>query len=239
MKKIILLGVAVLGGLFLFAQGPALLDLYRLMSFLERHTVAYEAEGPWPHLTDFCLGCHVSKGNQDYPSLTAQPAPYLASQLRKLASGERPSPLMGPLAMSLSEAQIAQVADFFSRQPPPQNPGFTADPALVEKGRELVTTRACAACHGEGMVGRDENPRLAGQGYNYLVAQLDAFAAGTRPSPVSGMNALAAALSPDDRRSIAAFLASSSAPAEVQGKAMATFLAASESDPTANSSLEQ
>lgn len=208
MKKIILLGIAAIVALLLVFQGPALLDGYRLMRFVDKYTVAYDAEGPWPHLTDFCLGCHVSKGNQNYPSLMAQPAPYLSAQLHKMASGERVSPNMGPLAMTLSDAEIAQIADFFSRQAPPQNPGYVAEPGLLEKGRQLVAAGSCAACHGEGLVGRDQYPRLAGQGYNYLVAQLDAFAAGTRPSPGNVMNQLAKAWSPEDRQAIAAFLAS-------------------------------
>lgn len=207
MKKIILLGIATAVALLLVFQGPALLDGYRLMRDLDRYTAAYEAEGPWPHLTDFCRGCHESKGNQNYPSLMAQPAPYLSAQLHKMASGERVSPNMGPLAMTLSEAEIAQVADYFSRQAPPENPWFLAEPALVEKGKKLVDAGGCAACHGEGLVGRDQIPRLAGQGYNYLVAQLNAFSSRTRPSPGNVMNQLASALSPDDRQAVAAFLA--------------------------------
>lgn len=207
MKKHFLFGVALVATLVLVFLGPTLLDSYRLLRFFDKHTAAYEAGGPWPHLTDACIGCHVSEGNQNYPTLMAQPAPYLEAQLRKFAGGERVSPLMGPVAMTLTDEEIVTVTDYFSRQPPPENPGFEADADLVEAGERLVDAGGCVACHGEGMVGRDLNPRLAGQGYNYLVAQLDAFATGVRSEPTGLMQRLVSSASQEERRAMAAYLA--------------------------------
>lgn len=212
MKKIILLGATAIVALLLIIFGPTLLDLYRLISFIEESTEAYEANGgPWPQLADVCAGCHGVNGSsqhQGYPSLAGQPAPYLAAQLDNFASGERDNPNMGPLAMTLSEAEVEQLADYYARQPATENRWFEPDPGLREKGKQLVVTSGCAACHGEQMMGRDENPRLAGQGYDYLLAQLNAFAAGTRNDSTGTMQNIAASVSPHDREAIATYLAS-------------------------------
>lgn len=210
MKKLLILVVAILA-LLLAVYGREGLDLYRLMSYIEQSTKDYEANGgAWPQLADTCIVCHGYKGSskhQGYPSLAGQPAAYTAAQLRRFASGERANPNMGPLAMTLSEAEIAQLAEHFARQPPQENQSFTADAALREQGRQRVAAGGCAACHGETLMGRDQSPRLAGQGHDYLLAQLEAFASGTRKDPSGVMNSLAAAASAEDRKAMASHLA--------------------------------
>ena len=210
MKKLLILIAAILA-LLLAVYGRELLDLYRLISYIERSTEAYEAEGgTWPQLADACIVCHGFQGSSEhpaYPSLAGQPAAYTAAQLRRFASGERDNPNMGPLAMTLSEAEIIQLAKHFARQPPRENQSFVADAALSEQGRQRVAAGGCAACHGETLMGRDQNPRLAGQGYDYLLAQLEAFASGARADPSGVMNNLAAAIPTKDRKAIAQHLA--------------------------------
>ncbi|MCY1544168.1 hypothetical protein D9M68_800290 [compost metagenome] len=56
-------------------------------------------------------------------------------------------------------------------------------------------------------MGRDQFPGLAGQGHDYLLAQLNAFAAGSRKDPSGAMTAIAATLSADDRQTLAQYLA--------------------------------
>ena len=48
----------------------------------------------------------------------------------------------------------------------------------------------------------------AGQGHDYLLKQLEAFAAGTRTEATGTMQRVAAALSPKDREAVAQYLAS-------------------------------
>ena len=210
MKKLLMLVVVALA-LLLALYGRDLLDLYRLMRYIEQSTEAYEAEGgPWPQLADACIVCHGYKGSsqhQGYPSLAGQPAAYTAAQLRRFASGDRADPTMGPLAMTLSDAEIAQLADHFARQPPQENRHFSADAALLARGRQQIASGGCTACHGETLMGRDEYPRLAGQGHDYLLAQLDAFASGVRNDPTGFMNRMAAAATPEDRKAMASHLA--------------------------------
>lgn len=213
MKKRILLGAAgaIIAGLLAWL-GPDLLGLYRLDRYISASAAAYETNsGPWPHVTDACIGCHGVRGNsmhQGYPSLASQPAPYVAAQLQKFASGERHNPTMGPLAMTMSETEINHLADHFARQLAVANRTFTPDAVLRERGRQLVASGNCIACHGGQLMGRDQFPRLAGQGYDYLLAQFDAFADGTRGDPTGMMKRIAMAASAQDRKAMASYLAS-------------------------------
>jgi cytochrome c553 len=211
MKKLIVLGVVAIAVVLLAVYGRDGLDLYRLMTHIETSSEAQEADGgAWPRLTDACIGCHGVQGrsqHQAYPSLAGQPVPYLALQLQHFASGERASPTMAPLAMSLTEAEIKQVSEYFARQSPSENWSFKPDSVLQEKGEKLVANGGCAACHGEGLMGREQFPRLAGQGHDYLFAQLTAFTEGHRKDPTGAMTAIAATLSVDDRQALAHYLA--------------------------------
>lgn len=213
MKKRIWLGIpgVIVAGLLAYF-GPDLVGLYRLDRYISASAAVYEANsGPWPHVSDVCIGCHGAKGNslhQGYPSLAGQPAPYVAAQLHKFASGERPNPTMGPLAMTMSETEINHLADHFARQPAADNRYFAPDAALLAKGKDLVASGNCVACHGGKLMGHDQFPRLAGQGYDYLLAQFDAFADGARSDPTGMMQRIATAASAQDRKAMATYLAS-------------------------------
>ena len=211
MKKIIALGVIVVIAVLLAIFDRDLLDLYRLQSYITTSTEAYQAErGNWPHLTDACTGCHGSHGNSmnsRYPSLAGQPAAYLSAQLRNFASGQRLAPNMGPLAMTLSPDDIDLLANFYARQSVVAHAAVSPDEGLRDQGKQLVQTRGCTACHGAQLMGQDAFPRLAAQGQDYLLAQLNAFASGERIEPSGAMQAMAAALSAQERQAIAAYLA--------------------------------
>ena len=83
-----------------------------------------------------------------------------------------------------------------------------AAPAPVSKpdlarGQQLATT-VCAACHGaDGVSNAPANPHLAGQGADYIAAQLAAFKSGARPNPV--MQGMAAGLTPEDMLAVGAY----------------------------------
>lgn len=213
MKKLIVISVAAItAAVALVVFGPDLLDLHRLDRYIDASAKAYEADGgPWPHVNDACFMCHGVKGNslhQGYPSLAGQPAAYLEAQLHNFASGARRSPNMGPLSMTMDNAQIKDLANYFSKVSPIANRYFKPDAQLREKGQQLVTGGNCAACHGAQLMGHDQFPRLAGQGYDYILAQFDAFASGTRSEPTGMMKRLADGTSAEDRKAIASYLAS-------------------------------
>ncbi|MEE7505815.1 c-type cytochrome [Methylobacterium mesophilicum] len=66
---------------------------------------------------------------------------------------------------------------------------------------------ACASCHGDrgGGSAADGFPRLAGLARGYLVHELDSFVDGTRQNEI--MSPIAQALTPGERRAVAAFYA--------------------------------
>ena len=80
------------------------------------------------------------------------------------------------------------------------------DPA---KG-ETTSKNVCAACHtNDGSRGTPAYPILQGQHPEYLVKQLTEFKAGKRVNAI--MQGMAATLSPDDMRNVAAFYSSKEA----------------------------
>ena len=75
-----------------------------------------------------------------------------------------------------------------------------ADPAKAQQ----IVAQVCAACHGaDGNSVSPANPSLAGQGAAYIATQLSYFKAGTRKNAI--MPGFAAALSPDDMKSLGAY----------------------------------
>jgi cytochrome c553 len=57
---------------------------------------------------------------------------------------------------------------------------FRPDPAEVALGGQKAAELGCASCHQADYAGRGDVPRLAGQWYDYLGAQLKNFRSGTR-----------------------------------------------------------
>lgn len=211
MKRFVWIGLAALLLIIAAIFGPDAWGLYKLQHQVTAAERAYRADGgAWPHLSDTCTGCHGPQGhsrNQAYPSLAGQPAAYVTAQLQAFAAGTRANPTMGSLARSLSAADVRQLADYFAGQRPAANDTFTPDPGQRDRGRQLVVANGCAACHGETLMGQGAFPRLAGQGRDYLAAQLDAFASGARTEPTGTMYRLAAGLAPADRAAVASYLA--------------------------------
>ncbi|HEY9238485.1 MAG TPA: c-type cytochrome [Burkholderiaceae bacterium] len=71
---------------------------------------------------------------------------------------------------------------------------------------QATSTNVCVACHtSDGSRGSPANPILQGQHPEYLVKQLTEYKNGKRKHPV--MSGIAAALSEDDMRNVAAFYA--------------------------------
>ncbi len=88
-------------------------------------------------------------------------------------------------------------------------------PGDVANGRKIFLNGkgddvpACASCHGEDGLGKDDmgTPRLAYQVYTYLRKQLEDFAADKRfDNTLQAMNDIAKALTPQDREDVAAYV---------------------------------
>jgi cytochrome c553 len=107
------------------------------------------------------------------------------------------------VASALSAATLALMTGAaFAATPAP---AFKADPA---KGQQL--SASCGACHTQdGSRGTPANPILAAQHPEYITKQLIEFKSGKRKNAI--MQGMAAALSEEDMKHIAAFYASKTA----------------------------
>ena len=68
-----------------------------------------------------CSACHGIDGNSInplWPNLAGQHAAYLVKQMKAFRSGERKDPVMAPMAMPLSDADIDDLAAFYAGQKP-------------------------------------------------------------------------------------------------------------------------
>ncbi|MGO9802220.1 MAG: c-type cytochrome [Steroidobacteraceae bacterium] len=171
-----------------------------------------------------CSSCHGPQGNStnpEWPRLAGQSAVYIAEQLRLFRSGVRDNPIMKPLAATLSDQDINDLAVYYEAQTPT---GLEADPSYWKAGEALYVSGdgvrnvpACVACHGP--VGRGNlaagYPALRAQQSVYVVKQLDDYASGARypgPHPEQAsrngtmMLTLAKRLSPQEIRDVASYV---------------------------------
>jgi cytochrome c553 len=171
-----------------------------------------------------CSACHGPNGNStspEWPRLAGQNAVYIVEQLRLFRSGVRNNPVMKPLASTLSDQDIDDIAVYYQAQTPL---GLEADPsywqggeALYLRGDRAREVPACVACHGP--VGRGNlaagYPALRTQQSVYVVKQLNDYANGTRytgPNPETAsrngpmMFAIARRLSPEQIRDVASYV---------------------------------
>lgn len=172
-----------------------------------------------------CTACHGPSGNSSnpqWPRLAGQNAIYIAEQLQLFKAGVRKNPVMMPMASTLSDKDIDDVALYFESQTPT---GLEADPsywkageALYQQGDPSRSIPACIACHGP--VGRGNMaagyPSLRAQQSVYVVKQLNDYASGARYAPAAPnapqprnaeiMTSIAKLLSPQDIRDVASYV---------------------------------
>lgn len=64
-----------------------------------------------------CAACHGAEGISAipmYPNLAGQKEAYLIKQLKDFKSGARKDPVMAPMAMPLTDADIANISAFYA-----------------------------------------------------------------------------------------------------------------------------
>ena len=156
-----------------------------------------------------CVACHGENGNSAspaFPSLSGQPKQFIVSSLFQFREGKRQNEVMSPMAAKLSNADMNDLAAWFSAQPA-LAPQHKTAPANVDKGRQLSVQNNCVACHAANLMGQQHIPRLAGQQKDYLRAQLASFKASTRGEMDGVMTSAAQALSVEDIDVLADYLA--------------------------------
>ncbi|MEO9493445.1 MAG: c-type cytochrome [Vibrio splendidus] len=150
-----------------------------------------------------CVACHGADGNSlitQYPKLAGQHEKYLEKQLKELKLGMtsggkqgRNEPVMGAMAMSLSEEDMADLAAYYASLPISSN---STPENAVDEGKVLYTAgnaergvTACIACHGPRGNGTELSgfPKISGQHADYIKAQLEKFRDGSRNNDMNAM----------------------------------------------------
>jgi len=178
-----------------------------------------------------CTPCHgvQGKGTRDlyFPRLAGKPAGYLYNQLAAFKSGRRKYPPMNYLLAYLTDDYLRQFAEYFGDQRPdlPEPSPSDVSDAIIQHGRNLVTQGdlersipACVGCHGGGLTGQEPGiPGLLGLRASYVSAQLGGWRYGTRTAKEPDcMQVVAGHLTENDVRSVAAYLATLSQPADAR-----------------------
>lgn len=161
-----------------------------------------------------CATCHGVGGNSDtpaIPSLAGQPRQFIVTALFMFREGRRVNDAMTPFVEKLSNADLNDLAQYFSVQNmvPPKG---KADPAIVALGKEITERNNCVACHTATLVGQQHIPRLAGQHKNYLLEQLKGFKAGKRADYDGTMTSAAQGLTTQELEPLAEYLSTFTAP---------------------------
>jgi len=162
-----------------------------------------------------CAACHVASGpspNPAWPNLAGQNAEYLANSIKAFKSGARKNELMSPMAAAVADADVQNVAAYFSKASCNTSGG---DKAKADLGKAKAAAAGCAACHGsgglrnpgkDGISAAEAWPNLAGQNADYLAGSLKSFQDGSRNHAV--MTSVAKTLSASDIDNLAAYYAS-------------------------------
>jgi cytochrome c553 len=82
--------------------------------------VAADYEAGKKKAEEVCQACHGPQGDKpitpDIPILAGQYPDYLVHAIEAYKKGARQNPMMSPMAQPLSEQDVANVAEYFSRQ---------------------------------------------------------------------------------------------------------------------------
>ena len=133
----------------------------------------------------YCKTCHglQAQGYRGYlpmPRLAGQQPQYLENQLGAFIERRRTNPVMANVAHVLTPAMVSGLAAHFENLDPPPIGGaprhsLAQGKEIFENGLPESNVPACSACHGAEGKGQIEIPRLAGQLYEYTVAQLSGW----------------------------------------------------------------
>lgn len=180
-----------------------------------------------------CVSCHGEHGNSmvsTFPKLAQQHAAYLTKQLHAFKEGTRKDPMMSGLVMSLSDADMQDIAAYYEQQkvsvntlPKPlddddDDSQRSAKPedalkVAISQGADLYRngdlTRevsACIACHGPLGEGNQPAvfPSLKSQHADYLIKALSDFKSGKRSNnPENMMHMIAKKMTDDEIKAVA------------------------------------
>ena len=133
----------------------------------------------------YCKTCHglQAQGYRGYvpmPRLAGQQPQYIENQLRAFIERRRTNPIMANVAHVLTPSMVSGLAAHFESLDPAPIGGaprhaLASGKGIFENGLPESNVPACSACHGAEGKGQNEIPRIAGQLYEYTVAQLSGW----------------------------------------------------------------
>jgi cytochrome c553 len=163
-----------------------------------------------------CAGCHGQDGNSvnpQWPKLAGQHPKYIYKQLQDFKRGARVNPIMSRQAADLTEADMRDLAAYFSAQT--TSPG-TANEEGLGLGEQVYrggvpgrSVPACMACHGPAGFGNPAAvfPRLAYQHAPYVADELRDYRAGTRANdPSAVMRTIARRMTTQEIEAVAQYV---------------------------------
>jgi len=168
--------------------------------------------------TERCQECHGADGNGNgldgkFAKLAGQYPAYIVKQLQDFRSGARKHDLMGIMAQSLDEPDLADIAVYYAGLERMHGiPAGAARPdaaRLFAEGDGARGIHACAACHGARGQGNGDAafPVIGGQEVKYLRNQLLAWRSGERRnSPAGVMNGEAKGLTDAEIEALAHYV---------------------------------
>lgn len=169
-----------------------------------------------------CTRCHGDEGFSDRPltpNLAGMNVLAIWKQLQDFRSGKRVNSTMQGMVADRTDADIADIAAYFSMQlttPDPlikgPYPGARPTDAEIDTASRLVTlgdgTRGippCQACHGPAAFVQGA-PSLATQNGEYIQLQLAAFSESTRTNDINErMRTIASQMTPAERDAVAKY----------------------------------
>jgi len=169
-----------------------------------------------------CVACHMADGNSalpENPKIAGQFPDYLYKQLTNFkpqgnAKAARENPIMAGMVANLSDADMHNLAAYFSGQTlkpaAAQDKNLAALGQAIYRGGNLKTgVAACAGCHGPTGAGIPKQyPRISGQFAQYIEAQLKAFRSGARANDPNGMmRGVAARMTDQEIQAVAQYAA--------------------------------
>jgi cytochrome c553 len=158
-----------------------------------------------------CQACHLTGKLQStsvIPNIWGQNEGYLYIQLRDFKSGARNAPedaVMRGFVVTMSDADMLEIAKYASTQPWPKVDPGSIDKALLKKGADAIAVLPCGGCHFNDWKGFSTNARIGNQSTAYLAATIRQFRSGSRANS-PGMSDLVRALDEADIDAVAAYL---------------------------------
>jgi cytochrome c553 len=181
-----------------------------------------------------CMSCHGKEGRATpdgyFPRIAGKPAGYLYNQLVNFRDGRRNYPLMVYLLEFMTDDYLREIARHFAAidlpYPPPEPANVSPQAmsrgeTLVHRGDAARRIPACAACHGDNLLGVGGYvPGLLGVSRDYLYAQLGFWKNGERRAHAPDcMATIASRLTPEEVGAVSAWLAAQRVPQDAKRSA--------------------